>query len=190
MRRMEGNNMADTFYAYHVVTDRPLKLGQHILFDEDHHSGVYERVIARLDTVNEIYRDSQKYEGTELEYPVSVALRELALEEIRQKYYPDYPSRMGCLYVSETLQESQNWAKYFIGLGRPTFSIVKVKVTGDCFIGDATKCFDGTVHREENLRMAEKYWENGQNPQEEPPIREYLVSGDIEIVEIIQEFRA
>lgn len=46
--------MADTFYAYHVVTDRPIELGQHILFDETHHSGVYERVMARLDTVNEL----------------------------------------------------------------------------------------------------------------------------------------
>ena len=87
------------------------------------------------------------------------------------------------------MQESRNWAEYFIGLGRPTFSIVKVKVTGKHFIGDATKCFDGTVHKEENLRMAEKYWENGPNPPEEPPIHEYLVSGDIEIVEIIQEFQ-
>lgn len=181
--------MADTFYAYHVVTDRPLKLGQHILFDETHHSGVYERVMARLDTVNDIYRDPQKYEGAELEYPVTVALRELALEEVRAEKYPHYPSRMGCLYVSETLQESRNWAEYFIGLGRPTFSIVKVKVTGKHFIGDATKCFDGTVRKEENLRMAEKYWENGPNPPEEPPIHEYLVSGDIEIVEIIQEFQ-
>ena len=91
--------MTDTFYAYHVVTDRPLKLGQHILFDETHHSGVYERVMARLDTVNDIYRDPQKYEGAELEYPVTVALRELALEEVRAEKYPHYPSRMGCLYV-------------------------------------------------------------------------------------------
>ena len=28
------------FTAYHVVTDRPMELGQHIIFDDDQHSGV------------------------------------------------------------------------------------------------------------------------------------------------------
>lgn len=27
--------------VYHVVTDRPMYVGQHIVFDEEHHSGVY-----------------------------------------------------------------------------------------------------------------------------------------------------
>ena len=181
--------MQETFYAYHVVTERPMYLGQHILFDDAHHSGVYERVMAKLDIVNDIYQNPQKYTDDELEYPVMVALRELALEEVRREKYPNYPSRMGCLYVSETLQESQHWAEYFIGLGRPTFQIVKVKVTGNRFVGDATKCFDGVTRKEENLLLAEKYWENGPNPPEEPPINEFLVSGDIEIVEIVEEFQ-
>lgn len=179
--------MAEIFYAYHVVTERPMQLGQHILFDDTHHSGVYERVMGRLDVVNDIYHNPQKYENIELEYPVMVALRELALEEVRQEKYPDYPSRMGCLYVSETLQESIQWADYFIRRGRPTFQIVKVKVTGNRFMGDATKCFDGVTSKEQNLSMAEKYWENGPNPPGEPPINEFLVSGDIEVVEIVKE---
>lgn len=108
--------MAEIFYAYHVVTERPMQLGQHILFDDTHHSGVYERV-----------------------------------------------------------------------MGRPTFQIVKVKVTGNRFMGDATKCFDGVTSKEQNLSMAEKYWENGPNPPQEPPIHEFLVSGDIEVVEIVKE---
>lgn len=177
------------FYGYHVVTERPMQLGQHILFDDEHHSGVYERVMSKLDIVNDIYSNPQKYENTELEYPVMVALRELALEEVRREKYPHYPSRMGCLYVSETLQESTQWADYFIKLGRPTFQIVKVKVTGSRFVGDATKCFDGVISKEQNLAMAEKYWENRPNPPEEPPIHEFLVGGDIEVVEIVREYQ-
>ncbi len=180
--------MKETFYAYHVVTERPMQLGQHILFDDIHHSGVYERVMAKQDMVNDIYQNPQKYISEELEYPVVVALRELALEEVRREKYPDYPSRMGCLYVSETLQESRQWADYFIGLGRPTFQIVKVKVTGNRFVGDATKCFDATTCRDENLLLADRYWKNEPNPPEEPPINEFLVCGDIEIVEIVKEF--
>ena len=31
-------------YVYHVVTDRPMYVGQEIIFDKEHHSGVYQRV--------------------------------------------------------------------------------------------------------------------------------------------------
>lgn len=40
--------------VYHVVTDRPMNVGQKIIFDENNHSGVYERVINKIDMVNEI----------------------------------------------------------------------------------------------------------------------------------------
>ena len=41
--------------AYHVVTDRPMHVGQQIIFDEEHHSGVYQRVYEKTDIVNDIY---------------------------------------------------------------------------------------------------------------------------------------
>ncbi len=29
-------------FAYHVITDRPIQLGEQIIFDETHHNGVYK----------------------------------------------------------------------------------------------------------------------------------------------------
>ena len=49
---------------------------------------------------------------------------------------------MACLYVSKTLEEAEEWFDYFISLGRPTFQIVKLKIIGNVFCGDAEKCFD------------------------------------------------
>lgn len=180
--------MNEEFYAYHVVTEQPMYVGQHIVFDDEHHSGVYKRVMAKQSIVENIYAYPENYENTELEYPIVVALRELALEEVRREKYPYYPSRMGCLYVSETLQEAVKWADYFISLGRPTFSIVKLKIIGCKFIGDATKCFHGTLNKIDNLKLAEKYWENDENPYDKPPIKELLVGGDIEVVELVKEY--
>ncbi len=174
-------------YAYHVVTDRPMQLGQHIIFDEAHHSGVYQRVMEKLDVVNDIYLHPDKYDVHHLEHHTSVALRELALEEVRKEKYPMYPSRMGCLYVSKTVKESENWFEFFTRIGRPTYQIVKLRIHGNCFVGDATKCFDASLSREENLHLAENYWENKENPVGEPPVIEMLVDGDIEVVEIIKE---
>lgn len=119
---------------YHVVTERPMELNQEIIFDDNHHSGVYERVYGLEDVVNDIYSNPSKYEDIKLEHHTKVALRELALEEVRKKEYPMYPSRLQSLYVSKTLEEAQNWYDYFINLGRPTFQIVKVKVDGLYFI--------------------------------------------------------
>ena len=52
---------------YHVVTERPMKLGQQIIFDDNHHSGVYDRVYAFKDKVEEIYKNPKDYENVELE---------------------------------------------------------------------------------------------------------------------------
>lgn len=177
-------------YAYHVVTDRPIQIGQEIIFDETHHSGVYNRVHEKLNIVNDIYANPEKYREKELEHHTSVALRELALEEVRKKKYPGYPSRMSCLYVSKTLQESEDWAEFFARIGRPTYCIVKLKIEGRCFEGDATKCFDGQIDKSENLRLAEIYWENRQEDTQDRPIVEMLVDGKITVLEIVKEINA
>ena len=177
-------------FAYHVVTDRPMYVGQQIVFDEEHHSGVYQRVHDKIDIVNDIYTNPAKYDAETLEHHASVALRELALEEVRQEKYPQYPSRMGCLYVSETLEEAEKWGQFFAEIGRPTYRIVKLDIQGNCFIGDATKCFKGKLNKEENLRLAEVYWKSGMDTENQKAIREMLVNGQITVVEIVKEINA
>jgi hypothetical protein len=172
---------------YHVVTERPMKLGEEIVFDNNHHSGVYDRVYAFKDKVEEIYSNPKRYENIELEHHLKVALRELALEEIRKNKYPDYPSRLSSLYVSNTLEESEKWYDYFVNLGRPTFQIVKVSVDGNSFIGDACNCFDGTINMNYNLEQAEIYWQARDNTKGKEPIYETIVDGKIKVIEIVKE---
>ena len=164
-------------------------VGQKIVFDEHHHSGVHNRVYEKLDAVNHIYEHPAESNPDTLEHHTSVALRELALEEVRQKKYPHYPSRMSCLYVSKTLAEAENWGKFFAEIGRPTYHIVKLDASGNCFVGDATKCFRGQLSKEENLRLAEHYWEN-ESREDHTPICEMLVDGEITVVEIVNEINA
>lgn len=176
--------------AYHVVTERPMYVGQQITFDEKHHSGVYQRVYDKIDIVNDIYANPNKYNAEILEHHTSVALRELALEEVRHKKYPQYPSRMGCLYVSKSFEEAENWGKFFAEIGRPTYHIVKLDIEGNCFIGDATKCFKGQLSKEDNLRLAEIYWESNIDTENKQAICEMLVDGQITVIEIVKEINA
>ena len=172
---------------YHVVTDRPVRLSQVIVFDENNNSGVYKRVYALKDTVDEIYSNPEKYKDIELDHHLKVALRELALEEIRKNKYPNYPSRLASLYVSNTIEEAESWYNYFVELGRPTYSIVKVAVEGREYIGDANNCFDGTIDKEKNMQLAEYYWNSQTNIKNKEPIHEILVDGTIRVIEIIKE---
>ena len=175
---------------YHVVSDKPKYIGQHFVIDEKHPNGVHDRVYEQIDVVNDIYSNPEKYEGAELEHNVSVALRELALEKVRKEKYPEYPSRMASLYVSTSYKEAEQWADYFASLGRPTYSVAKIKVNGRVFCGDAYKCFEGSIFEKENLRRAEIYWENEPNEDGNEPIVEVLVDGEIEVVEIMKEVNA
>ena len=171
---------------YHVVTDKPMKLGQVIIFDKNHHSGVYNRVYELKDKVDDIYLNPDKYDENEFDHHLKVALRELALEEVRIKKYPNYPSRLSSLYVSKTLEEAEKWYKLFIELGRPTYSIVKVEVDGNEFIGDAQNCFDGTKDKNKNMELAEYYWKNEGNFKGKDPIIEIIVDGKIKVIDIIK----
>lgn len=172
---------------YHVVTDRPMELGQELIFDDNHRSGVYNRVYAFKEKVNEIYKNPDAYKNIELEHHLKVALRELAMEEVRKERYPDYPSRLASLYVSKSLEEAEKWYNLFIELGRPTYSIVKVEVDGNIYVGDAHNCFEGTIDKLTNLNLAEKYWKYEKNPDGKEPIVEILANGKIKVIEIVKE---
>ena len=170
-------------FFYHVVTERPMYLGQEIIFDDNHHSGVYKRILKEKDLVDKLYSG----EEIELTDDLKKALREYALEEIRINEYPNCPSRLSCLYVSNTLEEAMFWYNIFIEQGRPTFQIVKVEVDGSYFTGDSWNCFKGTSEKIKNLELARRYWNNEENFKGEKPIVETLVDGKIKVVEIIKE---
>lgn len=173
--------------VYHVVTDRPMALGQRLRFDEGHCSGVCRRVQEKEAAVAAVYTSPEQYRGAALEHHLAVALRELAMEEVRQEEYPDYPSRLRCLYASGTLAEAERWAAFFAELGRPTYAIVKIKVDGSSFCADAERCFDGSANHGLNRRLAREYWDN---PYDGSGVCEMLVDGQIDVVEIVKEINA
>lgn len=65
--------------------------------------------------------------------------------------------------------------------------VVKLRIRGRRVAADARNCFDATCDREENFRLARRYWENRPNPQNQPPVVEYLADGETEVLEIVKE---
>lgn len=176
-------------YVYHVVTDRPVEPGQIILFDDIHHNGVYDRVMTFLKILSGESAEGAVAEliRADMKRWSEVAYRELALEQIRNEQFPDYPSRMACLYSSRTLEEAKSWAQFFKEIGRSVLSIVKLRAAGRIFDGDACNCFQGTSDEKDNLEKAIRYWRN--DVVNEKPVIETLIDGEITVEEIIVDFR-
>ena len=169
-------------YVYHVVTERPMNLGQCIKFDERNHNGVYDRVMTfkRIIDGEDLNSELSEMIKSDMEKWGKVAYRELALEEVRRKYYSDYPSRMACLYTTKTFDEAKNWAFFFESLGRNVISIAMLRVEGRIFHGDACNCFDGTGVNSD-IENAHLYWQNNKTDK---PVIETLVDGVIFVEEL------
>lgn len=171
-------------YVYHAVTERPMSVGQVILFDENHHNGVYNRIMSCQKLMNGESADGEldNFISSEMDNWIPCTFQELALEKVRQEEFPQYPSRLSCLYTSKTLDEAMNWAKFFKKIGRTVYSVVKIEVEGNIFAGNACNCFDGTEDESYNLQMARRYWNN--EPSEDRPVLELLAAGKLTVKEI------
>ena len=168
---------------YHVVTEKPMKLGQVMVFVEIRHNFIYKKIDKYRHKVKKVYEKKLKVEDEELKK----ALREYALEEVRKNEFPNYPSRLSSLHVSRTLDEAEVWYDLYKSQGKKTYQIVKLEVKGKNFTGDAWNTFDGTNDKAENLKLARNYWTNGKNSVGEEPVYETLVDGEIKVIEIIKE---
>ena len=47
-------NVMEEQYFFHVISDIPKKVGEHIILDDKHPNGVHKRVYEELETVNDI----------------------------------------------------------------------------------------------------------------------------------------
>lgn len=173
--------------VYHVVTERRMALGQVIQMDENTPTGVYSRVMDKKPLVEDMLAHPERYAGQPIDHHTDVAIRELAMEQVRREQYPQCPSRMHSLYTSRDVEDSRCWFQWFKEWGRATYQIVKLRVDGRCFTGNANLCFDGGLDQAQNRRYAERYWQVGEDPDGERPVWETLVDGRIEVVEIIYE---
>jgi hypothetical protein len=178
----------DSFIVYHVVTEKPMYKEQQIVFDDTHHNGVYNRVMTykRINEGENMSGDVADLIKSDLDKWSKVSYRELTLEKVRAEEFPQYPSRMACLYTSQTLEEAKDWAKFFKEIGRRVYTIVRLRVNGRAFSGDACNCFDGVADEAINIPKARQYWK--MDVENNKPVIETIVDGEIFVEEIIEEY--
>lgn len=190
------------FIAYHLVTRKKMQLGQIINFDNNQHNNLYqfffekEQINSKGEDIIRILSSHYSEEGLNLnkeDAEVAIkyvdqtirAIRETIVEMVRLQEFPEFPSRLSCLYAAKNYEDALKWKILFDSYNRNVLQIVKLRVAGNYFEGDGNLLpkEDG-VPFSRKIEQAREYW-MGNRDNELP---ELLINGRIEVVEMIEEF--
>lgn len=190
--------------VYHIVTRNKMSLGQIITFDKNQKNTLYrffferEQLNSKGEDFIQILYGHYTNEGLNInkenaevviEYTGQTirAIREVIVEMVRLQEFPEYPSRLSCLYAAKSYENALKWKELFDSdsYNRKVLQIVKLRVIGDYFEGDGNLLpkEDGITFSQK-IEQAREYWKG--NVKNELP--ELLINGKIEVVEIIDDF--
>ncbi|HDR7795694.1 TPA: DUF2441 domain-containing protein [Bacillus luti] len=190
------------FFVYHIVTRKKMKIGQIIQFNKNQTNTLFHFFFERehlnssdedsIKILKEHYSNEELYIKNEnatvvMNYMDQTirAIRETIVEMVRLQEYPEYPSRLSCLYAAKNYEDALKWKALFDSYNREVLQIVKLQVTGNSFEGDGNLLpkEDG-IPFSQKIEQAKEYWKG--NVENELP--ELLINGKIEVVEIIDDF--
>ena len=187
---------------YQVATNRNYKVGETFVFDKNTKNGQYEKVFNSsfidgntrfCDKLYKIskskfkrFKKSQLFKIAHSLDTYDVILRDLALEDIRKNFYPDYPSRFHSMYLVETIEQALNYFDEKATVKDNSYQLVAVKLNGIIFRAGIKECLVGRCGQSYTyyLEKAKAYW-----TQDCPKNQavEVLFEGKAEIVEILKE---
>ncbi|MDM5248065.1 DUF2441 domain-containing protein [Lysinibacillus sp. G4S2] len=190
------------FFVYHIVTSNKMSTGQIINFDKNQKNTLYSFFFDREQLnskgedfikilyghyTNEGLNISKENTEVAIQYVGQTirAIREVVVEMVRLQEHPEYPSRLSCLYAAKSYEDVLKWKEIFDSYNRNVLQIVKLRVIGNYFEGDANLLpkEDG-VPFSQKIEQAREYWKG--NVKNE--LTELLINGKIEVVEIIDDF--
>ncbi|MDR6879631.1 DUF2441 domain-containing protein [Bacillus sp. 3255] len=189
-------------YVYHIVTRKKMNLGQIISFDKDTKNTLYqfffekEQMNSKGEDFIQILHGHYTNDGLKMDKEnadVAIrymgqtirAIREVIVEMVRLQEFPEYPSRLSCLYAAKSYEDALIWKDLFVSYHRKVLQIVKIRVIGNSFEGDGNLLpkEDG-IPFSRKIEQAREYWKGNINNE----FPELLINGTMEVVEIIDEF--
>ncbi|ULO09603.1 DUF2441 domain-containing protein [Paenibacillus sp. 19GGS1-52] len=191
-------------YVYHIVTRKIMYPRQVIYFDKDKKNQLYnfffekEQFNSKGEDFIQILNGHYTNEGLKMDKEnaeVAIkyvgqtirAIREVIVEMVRLQEYPEYPSRLSCLYAAKSYKDALKWKELFDSYNRKVLQIVKLRVNGNIFEGDGDLLpKEDAVPFSQKIEQAREYWKGNVNNE----LPELLINGEIEVVEIIEDFSA
>ncbi|MFJ7667393.1 DUF2441 domain-containing protein [Lysinibacillus sp. NPDC097195] len=190
------------FFAYHLVTRKKMMKGQIIHFDNNQKNTLYSfffekqqlnmngedffQILYGQKTKDGLCLSKENAEVTIKYVDQTIrAIREVIVEMVRLEHFSDYPSRLSCLYAAKSYDDVMRWKEVFDLYNRNVLQIVKLRVSGKCFEGNANLLpqADGAPFSQK-IEQAHEYWKSIVKSE----LTELLINGKMEVVEIIEEF--
>ncbi|MEI4710506.1 DUF2441 domain-containing protein [Bacillus cereus] len=190
------------FFVYHIVTRKKMKIGQSIQFNKNQTNTLFHFFFERkhlnssgedsIQILKEHYTNEELHIKNEnatvvMNYIDQTirAIRETIMEMVRLQEYPDYPSRLSCLYAAKSYENALKWKALFDSYNREVLQIVKLRVIGSSFEGDGNLLpKEDAIPFSQKMEQAREYWKGNVNNE----LPELLINGEIEVVEIIDDF--
>lgn len=190
------------FFVYHIVTRKKMKIGQSIQFNKNQTNTLFHFFFERkhlnssgedsIQILKEHYTNEELHIKNEnatvvMNYMNQTirAIRETIMEMVRLQEYPDYPSRLSCLYAAKSYEDALKWKALFDSYNREVLQIVKLRVIGSSFEGDGNLLpKEDAIPFSQKMEQAREYWKGNVNNE----LPELLINGEIEVVEIIDDF--
>ncbi|MGN5653179.1 DUF2441 domain-containing protein [Bacillus sp. Brlt_9] len=190
------------FFVYHIVTRKKMKIGQSIQFNKNQTNTLFHFFFKRkhlnssgedsIQILKEHYTNEELHIKNEnatvvMNYMDQTirAIRETIVEMVRLQEYPDYPSRLSCLYAAKSYEDALKWKALFDSYNREVLQIVKLRVIGSSFEGDGNLLpKEDAIPFSQKMEQAREYWKGNVNNE----LPELLINGEIEVVEIIDDF--
>ncbi|PGK35565.1 hypothetical protein CN907_19735 [Bacillus anthracis] len=190
------------FFVYHIVTRKKMKIGKIIHFDKNQTNTLFHFFFERehlnsngedaIQILKEHYRNEELHIKNDnatvvMNYMDQTirAVRETIVEMIRLQEFPEYPSRLSCLYAAKSYEDALKWKALFDSYNREVLQIVKLRVIGSSFESDGNLLpkEDG-IPFSQKIEQAREYWKGNVNNE----LPELLINGEMEVVEIIDDF--
>ncbi|MEC2553738.1 DUF2441 domain-containing protein [Bacillus tropicus] len=190
------------FFVYHIVTRKKMKIGQSIQFNKNQTNTLFHFFFERkhlnssgedsIQILKEHYTNEELHIKNEnstvvMNYMDQTIrdIRETIMEMVRLQEYPDYPSRLSCLYAAKSYEDALKWKALFDSYNREVLQIVKLRVIGSSFEGDGNLLpKEDAIPFSQKMEQAREYWKGNVNNE----LPELLINGEIEVVEIIDDF--
>ncbi|KXY74015.1 DUF2441 domain-containing protein [Bacillus anthracis] len=190
------------FFVYHIVTRKKMKIGQSIQFNKNQTNTLFHFFFERehlnssgedsIQILKEHYTNEELHLKNEnatvvMNYTNQTirAIRETIVEMVRLQEYPNYPSRLSCLYAAKSYEDALKWKALFDSYNREVLQIVKLRVIGSSFEGDGNLLpKEDAIPFSQKMEQAREYWKGNVNNE----LPELLINGEIEVVEIIDDF--
>lgn len=133
------------FYVYHIVTREKMNIGQIIHFDKNQTNTLFHFFFERehlnsngedpMQILKEHYTNEELHINNEnakvvMNYMDQTirAVRETIVEMVRLQEFPEYPSRISCLYAAKSYEDALKWKALFDSYNREVLQIVKLRV--------------------------------------------------------------